>query len=51
MRKKINPWILIPLFALSIMLFPALAKADFFIKSVRNTEEVTIMGMAQLFFA
>ena len=47
MRKKKNPWITVPLCALSIMLFPALAKADFLIKSVRNTEEVTIMGMTQ----
>lgn len=47
MRKNKNPWITVPLCALSIMLFPALAKADFLIKSVRNTEEVTIMGMTQ----
>ena len=47
MRKKINPRITVALFVLSIMLFPALAKTDFLIKSVRNTEEVTIMGMTQ----
>ncbi len=47
MRKKKNPWITVPLCALSIMLFPALAKADVLIKSVRNTEKVTLMGMTQ----
>ncbi len=47
MRNKINPRITVALCVLSIMLFPALAKADFLIKSVRNTEEVTIMGMTQ----
>ncbi len=47
MKKIKNRWITVPLCALSIMLFPALAKADFLIKSVRNTEEITLLGMAQ----
>lgn len=47
MRKKKYPWITVLLCALSIMLFPILAKADFLIKSVRKTEKVTLIGMTQ----
>ena len=47
MNKKIAPWSTILVFVFSIALFPNPAKADTYIKKMKHTDAVTIMGQTQ----
>jgi len=47
MKKKIALWSLISIFALTFFIFPKQGKADYFIKKLRHTDAVTIMGQTQ----
>jgi len=47
MRKKFFFWITALVFAFSIILYPTQAKADIFIKKIKHTDAVTIMGQTQ----
>jgi len=47
MPKKKNIWVVISLFALFLILMPALAKADILIKKTKHTDAVTMMGQTQ----
>lgn len=47
MRKKFFFWNAALVFAFSIILYPTQAKADFFIKKIKHTDAVTIMGQTQ----
>ncbi len=47
MNKKITLWGTILIFALSMALFPNPAKADTYIKKMKHTDAVTVMGQTQ----
>jgi len=47
MRKKFFFWITALVFAFSIILCPTQAKADIYIKKIKHTDAVTIMGQTQ----
>lgn len=47
MRKKLFFWFTALVFVFSIILYPAQAKADIFIKKIKHTDAVTMMGQTQ----
>lgn len=47
MRKKLFFWFTALVFAFSIILCPTQAKADIYIKKIKHTDAVTIMGQTQ----
>lgn len=47
MKKKLIFWSIVAAFALSMLLYPVQGRADFFIKKIRHTDAVTIMGKTQ----
>lgn len=47
MKKQLTFWSVVLIFAILILFFPAQAKADFYIKKIKHTDAVTIMGQTQ----
>ncbi|MFP4082167.1 MAG: DUF4412 domain-containing protein [Candidatus Aminicenantes bacterium] len=47
MRKTYVSWSTAFVFALSFLLYPCLTQADYHIKKIKHTDEVTIMGQTQ----
>lgn len=47
MKKRFALWCTVLLFIISIVLFPNPAKADYYIKKIKHTDAVAIMGQTQ----